>query len=467
MKKTIEAIILFFIIIVITLLCFSIKNLSFDVSAKLEKQGYTAATIKVTSSDTMKKLKLYKKVGNMYILFYIGEPKAKEVTVRIPNSLLSEESKTDIKAVAINESGENGTGDASIDKIPPRVSMNPEETAKPSWTPPVIPTKPTPSVSTSGSPSQAPSGAPSQNPSTAPSPQPSVTTNPSGGGTEITGIKLNKNSVTLKVGEKDKLIYTVTPEGAHPHLVWRTEANDICSIEKDGTITGVSVGETQITIKADNGISDTCKVTVISNNPSPIPAPNNTPSSEVSDTGVALARAACELSYSSYEDENGKDVVNSNGYYGTKLYIKYRDDGNKPHGCCSRGMSTVVNKYLGFDTGLVMTGANEQYHYMKSSDKWKKIGTYKSGMENDEDSPLKPGDIVISTHHTCMYVGDEIPTIIYNEKLKGTDADMGPPSKDAVWVSGGWHAGLSLCICKRSQAHPSSGDGIIYRYVNN
>ena len=80
---------------------------------------------------------------------------------------------------------------------------------------------------------------------------------------------------------------------------------------------------------------------------------------------------------------------------------------------------------------------------------------------------MQPGDIVISTHHTCMYVGNQIPKEVYNESLKGTDADYGVPKDSAVWVSGGWHAGVSLCICNSDEAHPSSGDGIIYRYVGD
>ena len=265
MKKIKNFIIVIISLVLIALLTFSVKNYSFDVTTKLEEQDYTGAKIKVTSSDTMKSLKIYKKVGNMYILFYMSHHGTKEVTVRIPNSLLSEESKTDIKVVAINESGERGIGETTIDKITPRVSMNPSETAKPSWTPTPIPSKPTPSI----------------HPSETPAPEPSGSTSPSGGGTQISGIKLNKNSVTLKVGEKDKLTYTVTPEGAHPHLVWRTDANEICSIEADGTITGVSVGEATISIKADNGVMDICNVKVVSQE-TPSASPSSNPSASPS-----------------------------------------------------------------------------------------------------------------------------------------------------------------------------------------
>ena len=190
----------------------------------------------------------------------------------------------------------------------------------------------------------------------------------------------------------------------------------------------------------------------------------NTKTNSVLNYGKNLATAACRLSYSSYKNRKGKLLSNSYGYYGTKLYIKYRKDGKKPHGCCSRGMSTVVNSYLKYDTGLKKTSAYNQYFHMAKSSKWKKVGTYKSKMENKSNSILKPGDIVISKRHTCMYVGNKIPSEVYEKYLKGTDADYGKPKTNYVWVSGHWGTKVSLCICDKSHAGPSSG-GNIYRYV--
>ena len=64
-----------------------------------------------------------------------------------------------------------------------------------------------------------------------------------------------------------------------------------------------------------------------------------------------------------------------------------------------------------------------------------------------------------------MYVGNEIPGKVYDHYLKGTDGDCGRPGKGCAWVTGSWHRGLSLVICTRGDAHPASGDGVIYRYV--
>lgn len=221
-------------------------------AVKIEKiEGETRnLNVKVTADSKMKKILVYKEDSQgRFILFYKAKPNSKDYVVTISESKLSTEAETKFKIVVEEENGTRNVGEITGGKLTPYPSMNPSETAKPSWSPTVIPTKPTPSI------------------------HPSEIPGPSGSG-EITGIKLNKNSVTLKIGQTDKLTYTVTPEGVHPHLVWRTDANEICSIEADGTIKGVSIGEATISIKADNGVMDICEVKVVEET---TPSPSNTP----------------------------------------------------------------------------------------------------------------------------------------------------------------------------------------------
>lgn len=434
-SKLILIVLLFFIMVLINSSVFGAQ-----LNVETENPSIEGTTLIINADGKIHNIKIYKKDNNgKFILFYRSK-KEREGVIKIflTKNLLSTTDTTEIKVTALDKDNNVLVADEKIDPIPAMPSMNPEETAKPTTTDWVIPTKPT------------------TNPTSSASASPSETTNPSAsspsGDVEPTAISIDPTELTLTLGEEEtaKLTYTLTPPEARCKLTWRTNASDIASIAKDGTVTAKSVGTTEISIRTSNGLSAECKVKVVRN---------------TKNAGDALARGACELAYSNYKDNNGRDLVNSNGYYGTEKYRKYRNDGDKPHGCCSRGMASVINGYLQFDTSLEYTGAKEQYAYMAKSDKWKKIGTYKSGMENSSDSLLEPGDIVISTHHTCMYVGSEIPKEVYEESLKGTDADYGVPKDSAVWVSGGWHAGLSLCICSASEAHPSSGDGIIYRYA--
>ena len=138
-------------------LTFKLTNYAIEISVETEGPTYSGgATIKVTSNEEMKYIKLYKKTANTkFILFYVGKVKGTTFTYRIPNSQLSEDSKTEIKVVAETDNGDRGIGSTTIDKVPPRVSMNPEETAKPTTTDWVIPTKPTPTTTSQASPTSS------------------------------------------------------------------------------------------------------------------------------------------------------------------------------------------------------------------------------------------------------------------------------------------------------------------------
>ena len=135
--------------------------------------------IKVKADKTIKHVFIYKKSSDgKYILFYkkIGENN-KECNCIIPEEKLSTETTTDFKIVVVEEDGKRTTGDIKADKLTPYPTMNPEETAKPSWSPTPVPTKPTPTTTTSTSPSGSTS--PSTSTSTSTSTQPTGSTSPS------------------------------------------------------------------------------------------------------------------------------------------------------------------------------------------------------------------------------------------------------------------------------------------------
>lgn len=78
----------------------------------------------------------------------------------------------------------------------------------------------------------------------------------------ITGISLNKTSVTLKKGETSKLVATVTPSNAtNKTVTYSTSDKYVAKVSSDGTITAVGGGTATITAKAGTKTA-TCKVTV-------------------------------------------------------------------------------------------------------------------------------------------------------------------------------------------------------------
>ena len=78
----------------------------------------------------------------------------------------------------------------------------------------------------------------------------------------VTGISLDKTSVTLKKGETTSLTATVTPSDATNKTVTYTSSNTkVATVNSSGKITAVGGGTATITAKA-GGKSATCKVTV-------------------------------------------------------------------------------------------------------------------------------------------------------------------------------------------------------------
>lgn len=79
----------------------------------------------------------------------------------------------------------------------------------------------------------------------------------------VTGVTLNKETVTLKEGKTTSLVATVLPENAtNKNITWTSSDNNVATV-KNGVITGVSEGTATITVKTlDGNFTDTCVVTV-------------------------------------------------------------------------------------------------------------------------------------------------------------------------------------------------------------
>ena len=114
--------------------------------------------IKVKADKKIKNVFIYKEASGKYVLFYkkLGKGKT-ECTCIITEDKLSTEVQTKFKVVVVEEDGERTTHDITAEPLKPYPSMNPEETAKPTTTEWVIPTKPTPTTrpSTSANPTSS------------------------------------------------------------------------------------------------------------------------------------------------------------------------------------------------------------------------------------------------------------------------------------------------------------------------
>ena len=87
----------------------------------------------------------------------------------------------------------------------------------------------------------------------------------------VTGVTLNKTSMTLIVGSSEQLTATVTPGNATDQTVtWASSNTAVAKVDSNGTVAAVSGGNATITVTtADGGKTANCIVTVEKKTPPP------------------------------------------------------------------------------------------------------------------------------------------------------------------------------------------------------
>lgn len=80
----------------------------------------------------------------------------------------------------------------------------------------------------------------------------------------VTGVKISKSELELKVGEEASLTATVEPETAsNKNVVWSADPESVVKVSKDGKVTAVAEGTGTVTATTeDGGFKASCKVTV-------------------------------------------------------------------------------------------------------------------------------------------------------------------------------------------------------------
>lgn len=79
---------------------------------------------------------------------------------------------------------------------------------------------------------------------------------------EVTGITLNKTSVSIKVGESASLTATVAPTNANDKSVtWSSSDSSVATVS-NGTVRGVKAGSATIMARSASGVSSSCTIKV-------------------------------------------------------------------------------------------------------------------------------------------------------------------------------------------------------------
>ena len=80
---------------------------------------------------------------------------------------------------------------------------------------------------------------------------------------KVTGVKLNKSSKSLTIGDTFTLTATVKPDNATDKSVtWSSSNTSVATVDENGVVTAVSEGTATITATASNGVEASCTVTV-------------------------------------------------------------------------------------------------------------------------------------------------------------------------------------------------------------
>lgn len=105
----------------------------------------------------------------------------------------------------------------------------------------------------------------------------------------IESIKLDKSSITLKIGDSERLYATVLPsEASDKTIIWSSADSNIATVT-DGVITAVNIGETTVIATSKDGrVSSECIISVI---PEEIPVIPE----EIPVTSVSLDRTTLEM----------------------------------------------------------------------------------------------------------------------------------------------------------------------------
>lgn len=107
----------------------------------------------------------------------------------------------------------------------------------------------------------------------------------------VTGVTLNKTSLTLEAGQDETLIATVAPSNAdNKNVSWTSSDNTVASVDQTGKVSAVAAGTATITVTtADGNKTHTCTVTVTA------------PSTTIPVTAIALNKTSTTITIGASE----------------------------------------------------------------------------------------------------------------------------------------------------------------------
>ncbi len=119
----------------------------------------------------------------------------------------------------------------------------------------------------------------------------------------VTGVSLNKETLTLKIGDSETLTATVLPVNAtNKKVTWKSSDTSVATVDTNGKVTAVKAGTANVTVTTEDGNKTaTCKVTVTEKDVKPTAIALNK-------TSLSLEKGKTEKLAVSFTPENATDT---------------------------------------------------------------------------------------------------------------------------------------------------------------
>lgn len=210
----------------------------------------------------------------------------------------------------------------------------------------------------------------------------------------VSGVALNKSTLTLDIGQKETLTASVKPSDAsNKNVTFSSSSSKIATVNSSGAVTGVSEGTATITVKtSEGGYTASCKVTVKCSHKSTTVVPEKPSTCLVHGTSSYTVCDDCGKIVSGSKTELPL-ASHSYGKLIAEVPSTYTSEGVKAHYKCSVcGKLFDVNKKAVTAAQLVIEKPEQDYEY--------KFNDRKHWLESEY------GDKKDESSHTLKWVVD-------------------------------------------------------------
>ncbi len=212
------------------------------------------------------------------------------------------------------------------------------------------------------------------------------------------GIKLNKNTLTLKSGETEQLSYTITPENTtYKDVEWKSSDEKVVTVSSVGVVKGNRAGNTTITVTIKNtSITASCDVSVEPVYATKIQIEAKSTSMFVNETQ--------QLNYSVYPE------------YAEDIKVKWTSSDPEILSIDQNGKCTALKEGKGIITLLTEDGTLTDQIEIIVKDPYKKVGvTYRSKW--GFDCTVTAIDVSISGAKMSCFISYTIKNTTGDKKL--------------------------------------------------